>query len=224
MGGGDSCKQDSLEDAGILQFWNTFFAPPAPSKVSYECLPKDTLSSLLATECKREIKKKATPNLSVHLMADHSIKSQSQNSGKQAEPALYLRCKATHGMKSLYFPVWAGKTKAQSSPTWTSVCAENLLVDRLFWDRKNDQCRLDCQDFKELTLFLILPSVLCSDNSYEICEFCPPNCSGKAHATSQRQMHKFPRVAVYMKYTIITLSLSTLVMFQSVKSIRPMNL
>lgn len=198
--------------------------PPRLAKSAMSVFQKILSPPYLQLSARGKLKKKATPNLSVHLMADHSIKSQSQNSGKQAESALYLRCKATHSMKSLYFPVWAGKTKAQSSPTWTSVCAENLLVDRLFWDRKNDQCRLDCQDFKELTLFLILPSVLCSDNSYEICEFCPPNCSGKAHATSQRQMHKFPRVAVYMKYTIITLSLSTLVMFQSVKSIRPMNL
>lgn len=38
------------------------------------------------------------------------------------------------------------------------------------------------------------------------------------------QRHRFPAAVVYMKYTIIILSLSTLVMFQSIKSIRPMNL
>lgn len=44
---------------------------------------------------------------------------------------------------------------------------------------------VDCQDCEQLTLFLTLPSVLFSNNSHGISEFCPPKCSENAQDTSQ---------------------------------------
>lgn len=81
-------------------------------------------------------------------------------------------------------PSWrafnAGKKKTLSILTWTSVCTENLLVARHFWDQTNDQRRPEGQDFKQLPLFLLMSSVLLANNSHASWSH-----SKKAQATSQ---------------------------------------